>query len=249
MNKFILSAVMFALMLSPLTAQAVVSGCEHCERASVSVSATATKEVAPDTVEISFAVTTYDGKSMQKAAAQNKEISDKIYTELKSLINSANGDFVRTANYNATALYNYNSGKRNFDKYQVSNNVVVKTKSIDKAGAMIDKATALGATEINNLNFSLSNYEAQSDELIAEAAKKAYAKASTLAKASSSTIAGVKNLSVNSGNSIQRVMYSNVMLKAAPAAGADTAESVATSPIEPGTINLRATVNASYFLK
>ncbi|MBP3924328.1 SIMPL domain-containing protein [bacterium] len=249
MNKFILSAIMFALMLSPMTAQAVNDSGNY-ERASVSVSATATKEVAPDTVEISFAVTTYDGKSMQKAAAQNKEISDKIYTALKSMINSANGDYVRTANYNATALYNYNSGKRNFDKYQVSNNVVVKTKSIDKVGAMIDKATTLGATEINNLNFSLSNYEAQSDELIAEAAKKAYAKASTLAKASASTIAGVKNLSVNSGNAVARVMYSNVMLKAAGAAMEDSAVSeTETSPIEPGTINLRATVNASYYLK
>lgn len=247
MKKIVLTALLFTFMLTPLTVQAVCD-CGNCEKASVSVSATATKEVAPDTVEISFAVTTYDTKSMQKASTQNKEISDKIYTALKSMINPANGDYVRTANYNATALYNYNSGKRNFDKYQVSNNVVVKTKSIDKAGAIIDKATTLGATDINNLNFSLSNYETQSDELIAEAAKKAYAKANALAKASASTISGVKSLSVNSGNSVQRVMYSNVMLKAAGTAE-DAAVESSGSPIEPGTINLRATVNASYYLK
>lgn len=247
MKKTILSMSILALLLCAQISTSADCNCTYTEKGYVTVSATAEKEVAPDTVEITLGVTTYDTKSMQKASLQNKEISDKIYAELKNLINPNNGDFIRTSNYNATSLYTYNNGKRNFDKYQVSNNVILKTKSIDKIGEIIDKATSLGATNVNNLNFTLSEYDIYSEELITQAAKKAHSKAVALAKASSSEVVGVKNISVNANNAAYPRVYANVMMKSA--AGAEDSVVESSSPIEPGTIKLKVTVNASYFLK
>lgn len=221
------------------------------ERGYISVSTTANTEVAPDVAEISIAVETYDTKSMQKATKENKEISDKVYAELKSMINPANGDFIKTADFNATPLYTYSSNnKKSFDKYQVSNSIIVHTKSIEKVGTMIDKAISLGATNINNLSFSVSNYEKQCNDLLSIAAKKAATRVNILAKASNQTLAGIKSMDTNcSTNSSSRVQYrflAKNMAAMDSAAGATAESSV---PIQGGLIKIYANLNASYFVK
>lgn len=222
------------------------------ERGYISVNTSANTETAPDIAEINIAVQTYDTKSMQKATAQNKEISDKIYAQIKSMIKPENGDFVKTADFNATPLYTYSSSnKKTFDKYQVSNSIIVHTKSIDKVGAMIDKAISLGATNINNLSFSVSDYEKQCNDLLSIAAKKAATRVSILAKASNQTLAGIRSMDTScSTSSINpryqyRLMAKNVSMDAS----AGSAEETSASPIQGGLIKIYANLNASYFVK
>lgn len=217
------------------------------ERGFVTANATANKELTPDTAEISIAIVTYDNKSMQTATKQNKELSDKLYETMKSMINSANGDYVKTSDFRAEPVYNYSSGKRSFDKYEVSNRIIVHTKSIDKASALIDKAIALGATNIDNLNFTLSSYETQCDELLTKATQKTRVRAENIARGAGTTITGIKSIngSCNTTGVSQRVMY-NMMAKAE---AMDTAMSGGGTPIETGVIKLYANVNASYFVK
>ena len=252
MKKFFMVSILVAILA--LTTSNVMAEC-NCQkdlRGEINVSATAEKEVAPDTAQITIEITTYDAKSMQKAATENKEISDRIYTSIKSIINTSDGDYVKTSNYNAQALYKYVNNKRTFDKYQVSNNVIVKTKSIEKVGTIIDKATLLGATGINDLNFSLSNYDSQCNDLIAEASKKAREKADILAKGTSSIITGLKYASVscNSSANNNRRAYVNSykMMMAASADGAAESQETAT-PVSAGTIKLNANVNVSFYTK
>lgn len=220
------------------------------ERGYISVNTTANTEVTPDVAEISIAIETYDSKSMQKATKENKEISDKVYAELKSMINPANGDFIKTADFNATPLYSYSSSKKTFDKYQVSNSIIIHTKSTEKVGSMIDKAISLGATNINNLTFSVSNYEKQCNDLLAIAAKKAATRVNILAKASNQTLAGIKSMDTScSTNSSSRVQYrflAKNMAAMDSAAGAGAESSV---PIQSGLIKIYANLNASYFVK
>lgn len=220
------------------------------ERGYITVSSSANTELTPDVVEISIAVRTEDNKSLQKATAKNKEISDSVYTALKAMINSQNGDYVKTADFSATPLYTYSGNKRNFDKYQVSNNVIVHTKNIDKAGDIIDKAISLGATDVNNLTFSVSNYDKQCDELLGVATKKAKNRADIIAKSASSYVTGVKSLnlscSMNQNNVVQyRLMAKNLSY----GASADAAAPEAATPIQSGVIKIFANVNASFFVK
>ena len=245
MKKIVLSALILAL-ISGVAVQAVTEP----ERGFISVNTTANAEIVPDIAEISIAVITYDNKSMQKATLQNKEISEKVIAELKSMIDKANGDYIKTADFNASPIYNYNNNKKTLDKYQVSNSVIVHTKSIDKVGSMIDKSIALGATNVNSLNFSVSSYEAQCNDLINLAAKRAKDRVDAALKTVPATVAGIKSMDVNcsANNSVRpqyRLMKSNLMM----ADGAVAQEAAPSTQIEQGVVKIYANVNASYFVK
>ncbi len=241
MKKILLGAVLAGLLAAP----AVFA---EAERGFVSATTTANKELSPDTVEISIAVVTYDNKSMQEATLENKQLSDKLYNAMKSLITPANGDWVKTSDYSAQPVYVYTNNKRNFDKYEVSNRIIVHTKSIDKAGDIIDQAITLGATNIDNLNFTLSTYEKECDGLLTQAAQKTRARAELLAKAAGTMITGTKSISAscNTTGVSQRIMY-NMMAKSAMT---DSEAAMGSStPIATGVIKIYANVNASYFVK
>ncbi len=246
MKKFLLLAAVIALGCYSTQAITTTTG---IERGYISVSTTANAELAPDVAEVSIAVQTYDNKSMQKATLQNKEISEKVITELKAMINTSNGDFIKTSDFNASPLYTYSGNKRNLDKYQVSNSVIVHTKSIDKVGAMIDKAISLGATNVNSLSFSVSNYENECNNLLELASKRAKLRAEAVAKAVPAQITGVRtmDLSCNANNAVRtqyRMMKSNVLMDAAGAA-----PEAASTTIESGVVKIFANVNASFFVK
>lgn len=247
MKKFLIPAVLMTLILG-CTTQAITN-VNGIERGYISVNTSANTEIAPDVAEVSIAVQTYDNKSMQKATLQNKEISDKVIAALKSMINTSNGDYIKTSDFNASPIYTYSGNKRNLDKYQVSNSVIVHTKSIDKVGNMIDKAIALGATNVNSLSFSVSSYEDKCNDLLELASKRARLRAEAVAKVVPTSITGVRTMDVScSANNAVRTQYrfmkSNMLMDAAGAAP----EASSTS-IESGVIKIFANVNASYFVK
>jgi len=248
MKKVLLLAIVSAVVLGCASTQAITTN-TNIERGYISVNTTANAELAPDVAEVSIAVQTYDNKSMQKATLQNKEISEKVIAELKAMINTANGDFIKTTDYNASPLYSYSGNKRTLDKYQVSNSVIVHTKSIDKVGAMIDKAISLGATNVNSLSFSVSNYENECNNLLELASKRAKTRAEAVAKAVPAQIAGIRTMDVScsANNAVRtqyRLMKSNMMMDAAGAA-----PEAASTSIESGVVKIYANVNASYFVK
>ena len=219
------------------------------ERGFVSVSTMANTELPPDVVEINIAVQTSDEKSLQKATEQNKQISDKIYTALSSMINKEAGDYVKTINYNAAPIYSYKNDKKNLIKYEVSNNVIVHTKSIKDAGKMIDKAISLGATNINDIQFSVSEYDKQCNDLLSVAAKKAYTRASILASSAGNGLNGIKSMNGSCSTSESaRPQYRMLAKNLSASASADAAEN-SYGPIQAGVIKLFANVNASYFIK
>ena len=232
---------------APLSTQAVTQ-VSH-DRGYISVNTSANTEVAPDVAEISFAVQTSDTKSMQKATQLNKEASDRVLSVLSSMLNSSNGDYIKTSDFSASPIYTYSGSKRNLDKYEVSNRVIVHTKSLDKIGAMIDKAIEAGATNVDNLNFSLSTYDSQCNDLLGIATKKAQSRAGLLAKNLGTTLDGVRtfDVSCNANNYSSPRMY---MAKNMLASVADEAASGGTqTSISGGVVKIYANVNASFFVK
>ena len=247
MKKVLLTTLVLGLLLgcTPMSTKAVA---EAVERGFVSVSTSANTEITPDVADISIAVQTYDNKSLQKATTENTEISEKVITALKGMINPANGDYVKTINYSASPLYTYSGSKRNFDKYQVSNTVVIHTKSIDKVGSMIDKAISLGATNVDNLALSVSKYDDECNQLLVKATQKARSRADLLAKSASTSVTGVRSLNVScSANNSITPQY---RMLAANIGGADMAEAKsASTSIEKGIVKIYATVNATFFVR
>ena len=243
-------AVLSILTGSMMTSQAVQTA--EKETGTISISTSSEAEVAPDVADISFAVITSDNKSMQKAALLNKDISEKVYNVLKDMLNTSNGDYIKTSNYHASPVYIYKDRKQILDKYEVSNRVVVHTKSLDKLGSMIDKSMEAGATNVDSLNFSVSNYESKCNSLIESATKKATARAGIAAKNSGVTLDGIKSLNVscseNRNYNAPRVMMAKSMaLGAANDAAAEQA--MPSTSISAGVIKIYSNANAVYYVK
>jgi len=225
------------------------------EKGSLSVNTSAEAEIAPDTVELGIAIKTDDKTSLNKAAKENKEKSDKIYAMLQAMINTKDGDYLKTADYNARPVYVYNHEmkKQVLEKYEVANKIIVHTKNIAQLGNIIDKAISLGATNVDDLSFSVSGYEAKCRELIDEAATKAYGRAEMAAKASKTRIVGVQMINAGcSENSVQpvpyRMMTKGVMMMANAMTDA-LMEPEAATPIQSGNLKVFANFSASYWLK
>lgn len=246
MKKILTASVLAGLLIVPMAAQAVSN---QIERGYISVSGTANTEVAPDVAEISFAVQTSDTKSMQKATLLNKETSDRVLSVLSSMLNKDNGDYIKTSDFSASPVYSYSGSKRNLDKYEVSNRVIVHTKSLDKVGAMIDKAIEAGATNVDNLNFSVSTYDSKCNDLITIATKKAQTRAGVIAKGLGATIDGVRTVDVscnaNNYNNTPRFYMAKNMMEAA----ADSAVGSTQTSISGGVVKVNANVNVTFFVK
>lgn len=235
---------LFAVSTS-LSAQANII---NNDKGIISVNTNASIEVAPDVAEISFAIKTSDAKSMQKATLLNKEISDKVLAQLKSMIDVQNGDYIKTSDFSANPIYTYVNSKKTFERYEVSNRVIVHTKSIDKVGTMIDNSIELGATNVDNLSFSLSNYELKCNDLIASATKKAKTRAEVIAQALGTNLDGVSNIStscgINNSNSPRLYMAKNMIADVA-----SEAAGINSTSISDGVIKINANVNAGFFVK
>ena len=247
MKKIIVSALIISLIAG---AQAYSNSTE-IERGYISVNTNANAEIVPDVAEISIAVVTYDNKSMQKATLMNKDISEKVYNILKEQINPSNGDYIKTSNYHASPVYIYKDKKNILDKYEVSNRVTVHTKSIDKLGSMIDKSIEAGATNVDSLNFSISDYESQCNTLIEKATKKASTRAGIAAKNSGSTLDGIKMLNVSCS---ENRVYSQprIMMAKAMALGATNdsmEEAKPSTSISAGAIKIYSNISATFYVK
>ncbi len=255
MKKIIAGSMLAAMLVStPFMFSQVnaISADKDSDRGWISVSYTAEKEVTPDTVEISIAVKTDDKRSMQEAVRKNKEISDKVYAYVKTFINPENKDYVKTSNFSAYPEYQYNSGKRYLDKYSVSNNIIVHTKYVDKISTLIDKSLGLGATNVDSLNFSLSEKDKECAELLKTAATNARKRADLVAAASGSVVTGIRNIDTScSVNRAGNYNFARNTLMMAKSAGAmeDAVEPESSPNIEAGVIRVYSNVNASYYLK
>ncbi len=251
MKKILTLSILASVLVLSFTLMPASSEDITKTRGSLSVSYSTEKEVSPDTVEFSVSVKTSDKKSMQEASRKNKEISNKVYDYLKSNINSSNGDYIKTSNYRATPVYTYQNNKRLLDRYEVSNNIVVHTKSLDKVSGLIDKSISFGATDVNSLNFTLSNKDGSCSQMLTEASKQVRSRADSVANALNSGVAGIKSVRTSCSLNQRHVNYgySNMKLMRANAAGMDAAVPEAATDIEVGNITIYANVDAEFYVK
>lgn len=247
-----MSVVIGALFIAPLSSLPVNAVDNQIERGYVAVSYTTQKEVSPDTVEFSVAVKTEDKSSMKEASSKNKEISNKVYDYLKANITPSNGDYIKTANYNASPQYIYKDGKRIFDRYEVSNNIIVHTKSLDKVSTFIDKSIQLGATDVNSLNFSLSNKDEKCTDILSVAGKEIRNRANVVAGSVGTSVTGIKSVRTSCSLNQRHVPYAytnRLMAKGAMEDGVVMEAAAPTTNIESGNITIYANVDAEFFVK
>ncbi|MFY9557861.1 MAG: SIMPL domain-containing protein [Blastocatellia bacterium] len=201
---------------------------------SIRVTGDATVSVKPDQAEISIGVVT-QAPTAQAAAAQNAQKQDSVISELRKTLGS-NAD-IKTVSYSLNPNYRYpkEGGQPTIAGYTASNTVQIKTTNLEQVGKVIDIATGSGANNIQSLRFTLKDEAAARTQALREASTKARSKAEAIASALGLRIQRIVRVE-EGGLSVRPVMEY---------AAADTAmlrQSTAPTPIESGSIEIRATV-------
>jgi len=208
----------------------------------ISVSGNGKVTTAPDRAIVSLAVETENG-DVKKAQQENAARMDRCINALKEM--GLTSDDLKTTGYNIhTEMDRDNSGSILPGKvkyYKVTNTLEVTLSDINRTGEVIDTAIANGANSVNYISFTLSDEKAQElrSQALTAAVTQARGDADTVVNALNMKILGVQDVSV--GGSYSPMRYTdNFMLKGAEAA--------ISTPIEPDTVDVTASVSISYLI-
>ena len=199
----------------------------------ITVMASGKVTVVPDVARVNLGVTVTKPtvKAVREAGA--KSMTD-IIAALKAL-GIADADIKTTS----LSLYpQYGSGSTpKIVGYQISEQIQVTVRDLDKAGDVVDTATAKGATDVNGIAFEVADpVKAQND---ARAAAVAAARASAAALATAGKVSLGAVISITDSTPPSPIFYGYGASKAAPSA--DTA-----TPVQPGTQDLSAMVTVVF---
>jgi uncharacterized protein len=235
--KKILAIILFLVVFVTLSSNAETI---EKDKGYISVNESITKEISPNQAEISISIETSD-KSLKQASEDNKVIANKVYSSLKALLGT--NDYIKTSNYSAKPVYIYTKeNKKVLDKYSVSNMVIIKTKSTDLVSKLIDTAIAQRATNIDNLQFTATDYDNACNEALSELTKKAQTKANSVANSINSQIIGIKSINATCNTDNGPRPYYAMMARGAM-------DSASSTPIESGKIKIYANLDASFYVK
>lgn len=201
---------------------------------SIQTTGEAVLEVKPDQAKIDVAVVS-QAQTAQQAASQNATRVDAVLKALRGAAGA--GAEIQTVSYSLEPNYKYPrpGGAPEISGYTARNTVRATIGDLARVGSLIDAALGAGANQIERVQFTLKNDEAARAGALREAAIKARASAQAIASALGLRILRV--LEVVQGGEVQpvRPLMMGMMRAEAAAAAPPT-------PIEPGSIEIRAQV-------
>ena len=195
----------------------------------ITVSASGSVSLVPDVARVGVGITV--SKSTVRATRDAAGTAmNSIIAGLKAL--GIDEKDVRTTSIDLSPQYANGSPTR-IVGYAMSEQLQVTVRDLDKAGDVIDTATAKGATDVNGLWFEVSDPDASRDQ----------ARAAAIATARTSAQAMAVAAGVSLGNVVS-IVESSVSYPMPYAAGAAVRD--AATPVEPGTQDVEATVTVVF---
>ncbi len=203
----------------------------------VIASGTGTIQAAPDRA---FVMIGAESRAAIPRLAQQQNA--QAMTAVQQRIRAAGipADAVRTVGYDLQQEVDFVTGKRVVRGYVARNSLEVRVDAIERLGDVIDASVAAGATNVNGIRFDLKDRVKSEREALRLAVADARAKAEAMAAGAGLTLGRVVRLDEQGGfEPPPRPMM---------AMRAEAAQ-VASTPVEPGTIELRATVTLTASLR
>ncbi|MHB8643220.1 MAG: SIMPL domain-containing protein [Gaiellaceae bacterium] len=196
----------------------------------VTVNGTGTVNTVPDTASMSFGVTT-QAATAAAALAQNSSDAAKVIAALKDA-----GIAAKDIQTQSVSLQPRPNGTGDaIVGYTASNSVGATVRDIGHLGPVIDAAVAAGANTVNGPSLTREGADALYRDALKAAVADARAKAGALADAAKLSLGAVQSMSEGGGG---------VPLPFAAGRAAD----VTSTPIEPGTQQVQATVTVTFAL-
>jgi len=202
----------------------------------ISIDASSTSTTAPDQATLVIGITNH-ADTAQEAQQANAEIASTITTNLHNL--GLSSEQIKTRNYNFHPTYNNQQNHENeLTGYTVDNTVYVTLNDVTAVGNVIDTALSSGANKINSISFSIRNPNKLKEQALRQAIKDARTKADIIADALGKQIIGIQSVSESGGSYQPR--FNELMLAKANIS--------ASTPIEPGTIDVEASVHIDFII-
>jgi uncharacterized protein YggE len=198
---------------------------------SITVTGEATVSVAPDNANIRLGVTS-QGKNAREASEANARQMTNVLAAIKEA-GVADRD-VQTSRLSLQPQYEQGkAGPARLLGFQVTNQVTIRIRDIDKFPGILDRAIAAGANEMSGIEFVVSEQSKLLDQARDDAVSDARRKAELYAKAAGVKLGPVTSIS-EEGSSPPR-----------PVVQAMRASAV---PVAPGEQLLRAAVSVTFEL-
>lgn len=192
----------------------------------------ATVSVKPDQARVNIGITV-QAATAQEAAALNASQMDALIARLKQALGAA-GE-TRTINFSISPVYRSSAGQPPvLSGFSCSNTVEATTSELGRVGAIIDAAAQTGANNIAGLRFALKNEEPAKSEALSAASRQARAHAEAIATGLGARLGAVRSAQ-------EGAVYTALPVDS-------RAATAATTPIETGFVQVRATVTVDFEL-
>ena len=194
----------------------------------------------PDRVQITFAVETEDADVVTAQADNAARMNTVVGALVAAGVPNAQ---MKTTGYSIYPVYQdpTNPLGSKVKTYQVTNTLEVTLHDVNQTGAIIDTAVTQGVNQVNSIQFSLSDEQAQAlrTQALTKAVQAARADADAVATALGVTITGTETADITQGNA--PVIYNSYDMTSAA-----VAKSPAPTPIQPGDVTVTAQVSVTY---
>jgi hypothetical protein len=198
-----------------------------------------------DIANIEVGLRTGTKKTAAEATKDSTAKMNDIITAIKGL--GVEDKDIKTSGYSLSPVYNWTNDKgQELIGYEVSQNVSLKVRDLEKIGDVIAKTTEKGANQIGNINFTIDDeYELknQARELAIEKAKE---KAMMIAEQSRMKLGEIKSV-YESSEPVTPIYYSNAKLSMDSAGGAQA--SLVSPEIQSGQNEIKVEVTLVYEVK
>ncbi len=197
----------------------------------ITVSASGKATVVPDVARVTLGVT-ITKSTVKSARLTAAETMTRIIAAIKAL-GVADAD-LQTVGLSLYPQYASSSPPRVVG-YTISEQLQVTVRDLDKAGDVVDAATAKGATDVNGISFELADPAKAMNDARASAVAAAQASAQAMATAGHVTLGPV--VSITDGTQPTPIYYGGMKAAAPDAVG---------TPIQVGTQDLSAMVTVVF---
>jgi hypothetical protein len=149
----------------------------------------------PDIANLTIGVKTEVKATAAEAVKENTKKMNDIIGVLKDI--GIEEKDIKTVNYSLNPSYDYSSSKQRLIGYEVSQNVNIKIRDLDKIGETISKTTEKGANQIGNIDFTIDDENELKAEARDLAIEKAQAKAKDISKKTGMKLGKIINVYEN----------------------------------------------------
>lgn len=227
-RRYLSLAILAGALAAPVAAPSAARAVERL----VTVSGDATVAVAPDVAMIRLGVTS-QGKNAREASDANAKQMTALLAAIKEG-GIADRD-VQTSRLSLQPQYDQSKpGAARLLGFQVTNQVTVRIREIDKMPAFLDRAIAAGANEMSGIEFIVSEQSKLLDQARDDAVADARRKAELYAKAAGVKLGNVVSITEEGSAPPPRPVMQAMRANAVPVA--------------PGEQMLRAAVTVSFEL-